>query len=194
MISDLESNHYEQKRDKTYICSLTKTHNSIPMWAYYNNHQGICIGLNMEKAREYTSKMTGMIIGCLELEVQYKDVVEKPDYFRSFLDLFRYQISTKPIEWSHEQEIRLVSYNPNPLYMRIYGKKPKRNEYHDWREVRAYLDLGGDCFDSVYLGLNITDKAKTKIIEVARLCNPDIKIYQMTMDPNALRLKEELIY
>ncbi len=91
-------------------------------------------------------------------------------------------------------ETRLVSYNPNPLYMRIYGKKPKRNEYHDWREVRAYLDLGGDCFDSVYLGLNITDKAKTKIIEVARLCNPYIKIYQMTMDPNALRLKEELIY
>jgi hypothetical protein len=77
--------------------------------------------------------------------------------------------------------------------MRIYGKKPKRNECRDWREVRAYLDLGGNCFDSVYLGLNIADKDKKNIIKVARMCNPDIKIYQMKMDPNALRLKEELL-
>lgn len=193
MIADLESNHYEQKRDKTYICSLTKLYDSIPMWAYYNNHQGICIGLDMEKTRNYTDKMIGMIIGCLEWEVQYKDVIEKPDYFRPFLDLFRYQMSTKAIEWRHEQEVRLVSYDPYPIYMRIYGKKPKRNECRDWREVRAYLDLGGNCFDSVYLGLNIADKDKKNIIKVARMCNPDIKIYQMKMDPNALRLKEELL-
>lgn len=191
LITLVESNHYKEKRDKTYICSLTKRYNSIPMWAYYNNHQGICIGLNMDKTREYTPKMRGFILGCLEWEVQYKDVIEKPNYFRDYNDYFRYQITTKSIEWKHEQEVRLISYDPSPDNKRIYGQQ--QGDSKDWIEIPVYLDIGGECFDSVYLGLNIVDKDKNNIIKVARMCNPEIKIYQLTMDPNALRLKEELL-
>ena len=32
---------------------------------------------------------------------------------------------------------------------------------------------------------------KEKIIKVAKKLNPEIKIYQMTIDPDAFRLKEE---
>ena len=35
------------------------------------------------------------MIGCSEVEVQYKDIVEKPDYFRDAKDFFHYQLSTK---------------------------------------------------------------------------------------------------
>ena len=35
------------------------------------------------------------MIGCSEVEVQYKDIVEKPNYFRDAEDFFRYQLSTK---------------------------------------------------------------------------------------------------
>ena len=63
----------------------------------------------------------------------------------------------------------------------------------DWKEIRAFLEIGGECFESVYLGINIDKKDKDNIIKVARKCNPEIKIFQMTTDPKALRLKEEQI-
>lgn len=57
------------------------------MWSYYSKHKGICIGLDMEKAQKYLSRMYGKImIGCSVVEVQYKDIVEKPDYFRDAKD------------------------------------------------------------------------------------------------------------
>jgi len=43
----------------------------------------------------------------------------------------------------------------------------------------------------VYLGVNILPRNKTKIIDIAKKLNPNIDIYQMTIDPEALRLKEE---
>ena len=48
------------------------------MWSYYSKHKGICIGIDMEKARKYLSNMWGKVmIDCDEIEVQYKDIVEK---------------------------------------------------------------------------------------------------------------------
>ena len=82
LIEELETNHLEQKRDKAYLCCLSKVHNSIPMWAHYAKHCGICIGINMDKAEEYLDRMWGFIIGCQELEVQYIDIVNKPDFYR----------------------------------------------------------------------------------------------------------------
>ncbi len=72
-------------------------------------------------------------------------------------------------------------------------QKGKEEASMDWKEVRAFLDIGGECFESAYLGVNMKDKDKEKIIKVARKCNPNIKIYQMTIDPEAFRLSEEQI-
>lgn len=64
----------------------------------------------------------------------------------------------------------------------------------DWKEVRAFPKIGGDCFESVYLGVNLKADEKSEIIGIAKKLNQDIKIYQMTIDPNAFRLKEKLIF
>ncbi len=58
----------------------------------------------------------------------------------------------------------------------------------DWKEVRAYLEIGGECFESVYIGVNMKIDEKAKIIKVARKVNPEIKIYQMEIDPKAFKL------
>lgn len=63
----------------------------------------------------------------------------------------------------------------------------------DWKEVRAFPEIGGECFESVYLGINMNADEKSKIISVARKLNPNIKIYQMEIDANAFRLNAELI-
>lgn len=41
-------NDMENLRNSTWMCCLSKVHDSLLMWAYYNNHKGICIGLNKE--------------------------------------------------------------------------------------------------------------------------------------------------
>lgn len=90
------------------------------MWSYYSKHKGICIGLDMEKAQKYLSRIYGKImIGCSVVEVQYKDIVEKPDYFRDAKDFFHYQLSTKAKAWEHEQEVRLFILDPWPTYMSL---------------------------------------------------------------------------
>ena len=190
-------------RNSAWICSLSKLYNSVPMWAYYGNHKGVCIGLNMEYVNKYLSQILCKIhIGAMEMEVQYRDVIKKPDYFQDRINYFSYLLSTKAKDWQHEQEVRLLLLDPSPLgtlnhpcssQMALPYKPKNKNEVVDYKEFRAYPNLGSECYESLYLGLKIGEDDKAKIIKEARKCNPDIKIYQMTIDPDAFRLKEELI-
>ena len=193
----------ENLRNSAWICSLSKVYDSLLMWAYYGNHQGVCIGLDMEKARKYLSKIyCNIYMGAWEMDVQYRDIIEKPDYFHNARDYFHYLLSTKAKAWEHEQEVRLLLLDPTPAGslnhpcfapMGLPYKPESRKEVIDWKEVRAYPHLGGECFESLYLGIQISDEDKENCIKEARKCNPDIKIYQMKPDPNAFRLKEELV-
>lgn len=174
-------------RNSTWICSLSKIHDSLLMWSYYGNHKGVCVGLDMEKANKYLSRIhCSMYDGAMEMEVQYRDVIDKPDYFHKAQDYFRYQLSTKAKAWEHEQEVRLLLLDPTPAWnnsnpyfapMGLPYKPKNKKEVIDWKEVRAYPHLGGECFDSLYLGINIEPEKREKIISVARNCNPEIKIY-----------------
>ena len=191
----VESNHYELLRDKAWVCSLSKLHDSLLMWSYYGNHKGVCIGIDMEKADQYLSRIhCNVFIGAFDMEVQYKDIIEKPDYFHDAKDYYRYQLSTKAKAWEHEREVRLILIDPSLAFTQMaLPYEPKEGEITDWKEVRAYPKIGGECFESLYLGIKIDEADKEKIITIARKCNPNIKIYQMTIDPDAFRLKEEQI-
>ena len=193
IVSWLEYNKRLQRRDKTYICSLSKVYDSILMWSYYSKHSGICIGLDMEKTRKYLNRMTGLFLGCPELEVQYRDVVNDPSSMKDPNDFLCYHFATKAKEWQHEQEVRLVAYDPSTTHMRRLSNQNDNEGSIPWKEVRVFLEIGGECFESVFLGINIDKKDKDNIIKVARKCNPNIKIYQMTIDPMALKLKGNLI-
>lgn len=62
------------------------------------------------------------------------------------------------------------------------------------REIRYYMPLKGECFESIYFGINIEQADKEKIIKYARKeLNPQIKLYQMTVDENAFRLQPVII-
>ena len=76
--------------------------------------------------------------------------------------------------------------------MRLLPGQDDKDGPIPWKIVRAFLNIGGECFESVYMGVNINEKDKENVIKVAKKRNPDIKIYQMTIDPIAFRLKEEL--
>lgn len=193
-IMDLESNRYVHKRDNTWLCSLSKNYDSLLMWSYYNCHKGICIGIDMEKADKYLSRIWGSIIlGYIKFEVQYKDIIEKPDFFKRKQDLWSYQLSTKAKDWEHEQEVRLVIVDPSRIFPHYVPKEFQEKEIIDYKEIRFVPKLGGECYDSVYLGVNIDDEMRNKIINAAKNLNPDIKIYQMKADANAFKLQTEQI-
>lgn len=189
IIEELKREPFRRTHEEAWICSLSKVYDSILMWSYYNKHKGICIGLNMDKTQKYLSKMLGSVmIGCEEVEVQYEDIVKKPDYFRDAKDFFHYQLSTKAKAWEHEQEIRQIILDPYPTYMNLMPGQTDEKGPIDWKEMRAYLKLGGECFESVYLGFSMENEERDKIIKVAQELNPDINIYQMDINPNALSL------
>lgn len=193
-IMDLESNRFERNRDNTWLCSLSKNYNSLLMWSYYNCHKGICIGIDMEKADKYLSPIWGSIIlGYIKFEVQYKDIIEKPDFFKRKEDLWSYQLSTKAKAWEHEQEVRLVIVDPSRMTPYYVPTELEKKEIIDYKEIRFIPKLGGECYDSVYLGVNIDDEKRTEIIEAAKSLNPNIKIYQMKADANAFKLQTEQI-
>ena len=69
----VESNLYERIRDRTWLCSLSKVYDSLLMWSYYTSHKGVCLGLDMEKAKPYLSNIRGAtMIGCVLLKFNIK--------------------------------------------------------------------------------------------------------------------------
>ena len=169
--------------DGTWICSLTKRNDNLLMWSYYSNHEGICIGLNIDKVKKSLSKHEGIPIGCPEIEVQYKNIIDKPDYFRNMdkLDFLRYQIGTKAKDWEHEEEVRLYTRGNRFMNLLNYNKEP------------YFLTINGECFETLYLGVRIEDNDKNKIVNAARKSNPNIMIYQMATDTVAFKLNTEAL-
>lgn len=72
-----------------------------------------------------------------------------------------------------------------------HRNKPIRiKEIRDGREIRHYMPLTAECFESIYFGVNTEQKEKDKIIQYVRTkFNPQINLYQMTIDDNAFRLQ-----
>lgn len=193
-ISHMEYNHMKNYREQTWICCLSKVCDSLLMWAYYNNHKGICIGLNLEAVlRSCQDRFIGLSAPQKAYEVKYRDIRDKPDYFRDRPSLSELLL-TKAKDWEHEQEMRLIAEDPHwagsayDIPKEFYGE-----DTVDGKEIRHYPRITPDCFESVYLGVNMLQSKKEQITEIAKDLNPNISIYQITLDPNALKLKPVLI-
>ena len=198
---EVEENDAINRRNDTWLCSLSKIHDSILMWSHYcYNHKGVCIGLDLDKVMESVPRMFSTIyLKPLVFDVQYLDIIERPNAYRSNEDIYKYQLATKAKDWAYEQEVRLVMPKPSPEYAAFtpaQAEEDRKNKHKvwDWKEIHHYLPLKGDCYDSIYFGVNIASKDKEKIINFARTkLNPDIKLYQMKVDEDAFRLKAEEI-
>ena len=195
VVSSVRHSKHDNYHNEAWVCSLSKVYDSLLMWSYYNKHHGICIGLDRLKTRDSLSRIPCQLInGAIELDVKYTDIRKKPDYFHDNKDFFRYQLSTKASDWKHEKEVRFVLMDPSYTFARMeLPFCPKEGKTVDYKELRAYPIIGRDCFVSLYLGVNINENQRMLIIDTAQNLNPDIKIYQMTIDPKAFRLRAEEI-
>lgn len=188
-----EENDAINLRNDTWLCSLSKVNNSIPMWSHYcYNHKGVCIGLDLDKVLESSPPLFGTTyMRPLVIDVQYKEIIERPSKYISTTDLINYQWRTKAKEWEYKQEVRLVIPKPSAMYAALTPEQvehPKKTR--DWREIHHYLPLKGECFESIFFGVNINASHRQKICKFAReVLNQQVKLYQMQVDENALRLQ-----
>lgn len=193
-IEALEQNQFERLSKSAWVCSLSKTHNSLLMWSYYSQHQGVCVGIDMTRADTYLARIhCALINGALKMEVQYVNIIEKPDYFRDAEDFFKYQLSAKAKEWEHEQEVRLVLLSPSCGFVPMHADDADEAGILNLEDFKAYPKIDGECFCSLYLGVNMKQEERDEMIKAAKNLNPNIAIYQMTTDPEAFWLKEEKI-
>ena len=184
-------------RNDTWLCSLSKVNDSLLMWSHYcYNHKGVCIGLDIDKVMESVPPMFGEIhLKPLVLDVQYQDIIERPSAYHPTEDLFSYQWKTKAKEWAYEQEVRLVMPRPSFMYAALTPEQVKHpKETWNLREIHHYMALKGDCFESIYFGVNTDSTEKEKMIQYAcKKLNPQINLYQMKVDENAFRLRAEVM-
>lgn len=188
VIELLESDRYRKYRENIWICCLSKIYDATLMWSYYNQHKGVCIGLDMEKVAKYLHLGYGMMVTTSGLEVQYRNIIEKPDYFKDKENFFFYQVSIKAKEWEHEQEVRLFILSPSPQYMELPYEPKNKEEAIDFKELRTYATIGGECFKEIYLGVNIDKNEREEIIKLTKKLNPDIGIYQMKINTDEFKL------
>lgn len=196
-----EENNALNLRNDTWLCSLSKVNDSLLMWSHYcYNHRGICIGLDLDKVMACVPPMFGTIyLKPLVFDVQYQDIIERPNAYYSKEAQWGYQWCTKAKDWAYEQEVRLVMPKPSAMYAAYtpeQAKEAKKNRHKvlDWKEIHHYMKLSGDCFESIYFGVNTDPEEKEKIINFARTkLNPDIKLYQMKVNEDAFRLNADEI-
>ena len=192
-ISEMEENNMVNLRNETWITCFSKVYDSLLMWAYYNNHKGICLGLNKEAVLRSCHHGYFGLYYPFYREVEYKEIIHKPNFFRN-RPFWESILTTKAKDWEHEQEIRLITKKPAWVNSRRdIPEDLKEDEIIDWTEIRHYPHIDSDCFESLYLGINIREKVKKEIIKAAKKLNPDIQIYKMDIDPNAFRLIAEQI-
>ena len=186
-----EENDALNLRNGTWLCSLSKVYDSLLMWSHYcYNHKGVCIGLDIDKVMQSVPPMFGTLyLEPLVIEVQYRDIIERPDGRHNAF----YQWGTKAKDWQYEKEVRLVMPNPSAMYAAFTPEQAKQNkEIWDWREIHHYMPLKAECFESIYLGVNIEQTEKEKVTQLAKTLNPDIKIYQMEIDSDRFNLISKL--
>jgi len=186
-IENLQSNRHINYRNDLWICCLSKLNDSLLMWSYYNKHEGVCIGLNMDYVKKYLHIGLGLMVSIQGEDVQYTDIINKPDYYRDHTDLFRYQVFTKAKAWEHEQEVRLYIYKPSPMFMALLPFQNDKTVFNQ-KEIRTFVKIGPECFDSIHFGVKIKKEDKDKIISFAKKLNPEIKFYQMVVNPNNFSL------
>ena len=184
-LSAQAATNLENIRNEAWISCFSKRFNNPLMWGYYTNHKGVCIGLNRDFLARYINAGLGFMAIGSGVDVEYCDLLKRPDYFRSPIDVFHYQLCTKGEQWAHEEEVRFAIIKPsvNDVSFSL-NSPPKEGEIIKWKEVRFYPRIGVECFNSIYLGSRMLDNDKEEILKLVKDKYPNMAVYQMVINPD----------
>ncbi|AZQ42789.1 DUF2971 domain-containing protein [Nonlabens ponticola] len=155
------------KFSKMGISCFSKNSDNLLMWSYYaDGHKGICL--------EFDSTVLPF---SKTIEVTYRSEIPNiiSDLFfskESDLQSLMKLATHKSIEWSHEEELRLLHHNNNQKY-----RYPKGS------------------LKALYFGCKVSDEHFDKIMSIVRQIYPEVRLFKMVPSTTKFILnKREFIY
>jgi len=141
--------------DTVKVCCFSERNDSIPMWAHYaDEHKGFCIEYDIYDQAKELIRFLFPIIYTDEITDVTKELSDGVIGWGIKPTIF------KSKDWSYEKEWRFIrSTPPDPPYVGVHLK---------------FFPIKG-----IYLGTDIKDEHKSKLIEIAATKN--IPVYKMTM-------------
>ncbi|MFW6311290.1 MAG: DUF2971 domain-containing protein [Nanoarchaeota archaeon] len=142
------------------VYSLSERPDNIISWAFYaNNHSGYCVGLDTGKLLNYIESELTKSVGFYKVNYtsELPEIIPDID-LHIFIDNVRKRLATKYINWSFENEWRIIT--PN------YSKKASV--------------ISTDIFKEVYIGCNAKDSVKNEITGLVKNGYlGDIRLFQL---------------
>jgi hypothetical protein len=159
------------------ICSLCAARDNLLLWAHYSqDHKGFCVGLSVSYLDLVSRRLLRDKL-LLDLhKVRYSSVVPNPNIFESMIKMEDTShlvdfIATKSLDWSYEQEYRLVF----------------------WHKVNWAVRLDPEAISEVILGYRISDEDKHDILEACRAHIPLARLFQARKHESRFALSIEPI-
>ncbi|RYX82989.1 DUF2971 domain-containing protein [bacterium] len=150
------------------VTSFSTSFNEILMWAHYcKNHNGICIGYNTQGIYSFLHSRINEI-GYLPID--YVPSLNKKSLYPVSDQAILYMLKTKSDIWKYEKEVRITGTNF------IF------NEH-----LLNFIKLEPGILSHLYIGINVGPD-RNKLLELARTCNPNIIVSQMSADFTSFNL------
>ena len=166
-------------KSHTLVSCFSEKNIINPMWAHYaDNHKGICIEYNFKDLDNIFVLNSCFPISYVEHFDMTNDL-KRIDSNSNKFKILKIPFLNKSIDWEYEKEWRILL--TNDPFFRFDIKKINSNYYIKIPRPR-----------SVYLGLNIEEDNKEKIIEICK--NREITVYQMEKDNSGYNLKPNLLF
>lgn len=169
MRKDLIDSNYENFG----ICSLSGTNDNLLLWAHYaNKHNGICLGLNVDKIWEM-AKIVAKNKDVIDLvKVDYSTDMPNINFFEAMLkddddfnDVLQF-IKTKSIHWDYENEHRVLYYH---------------------KSEQAF-SFGPELVSEVILGCRMSSEDKENVTNYCKTNSPKIKLFNAIQDQYSFKL------
>ncbi len=161
------------------ILSLTLKNNNLLMWAHYaNSHKGFIVEFDSNnyffnqtnESKEFYGKLKKVLYTQDRPLIQSFDEIEKEEgkFFNAFL--------TKSKEWEYEEEYRMLL--------------PLNEASQTIRDEIFLYKFPKQAISSIYLGANMTDANKSRIVELIKNAeNRHIKIFETKVASKTFELE-----
>lgn len=168
-------------RNRMYMYSLSETYENNHQWAIYaDGGKGFCIGYEIiPKNKEEASMIPNLL----------------PIYYGKKEDLLISKMLDETLEYiARKEEISdLINQETEILYVALHTKTPEWVGEQEWRFIIPIEQAKENAIPfnfakTIYLGENIEDDWKNKLIEIAK--EQQLKVYQRQLD----RTKSRWIY
>ncbi len=154
------------------ISCFSKKEDNILMWSHYSkNHEGLCVGFNLEKLFKYIKSLNYSINAPI-FQINYVDEFNATNFFSNQKDALFNLFSTKSKCWEYEKEIRIML---TPIDFNKEGK--------------FLLNFSNHIIDEIIIGTNCDFNKINNIVKNY----PNAKIYKMEMSKNSFTLNKNLI-